>query len=78
MAISRTGRGSFGELDRALTSSQTGPPNFGKCSQGFPRPDQPAGIVNRCKTFEICFDALAHIIVELALLGIERGGRHQG
>src|SRR4051794_37249637 len=38
MATSRTGRGKVGEVERALTSSQIGPPNFENRSQGFQGP----------------------------------------
>jgi hypothetical protein len=38
IATSRTGRGSVGEMDRALTSSQIGPPNLEKRSHGFHGP----------------------------------------
>src|SRR5215212_8021729 len=38
MATSRTGRGRVGEVERALTSSQIGPPNFENRSHGFQGP----------------------------------------
>ena len=68
----------MGEPDSALTSSQIGPPNLAKRSQGFQGPIKAPSSAMASEALEVGLDAAAHVLVERALRGGQVGGGGQG